>query len=222
MTRVRKEKKARNVFVIIGLIGLLFAASVSAEPAVGSFFGTLSTAEAIGLGRGDFGAGLGLGDHSTAFFGTFKYGVSRFGTLGFQLGMVDPEGRGVDSKLSFGANFAYQLWGMDEPDVKRPFDMDLGGFFQIYSGDVVDYVHVGGFVTGSYPFMMSNGSRLSPYGRFTVRSEKTDYGNGASSSLKFGLNLGAAWEMTESTTFYGEIQLDGNDGLFLGLDFNVM
>ena len=40
--------------------------------------------------------------------------------------------------------------------------------------------------------------------------------------MKFGLNMGVAWEWTKSTTFYGEIQLDGNDGLFLGFDFDVM
>lgn len=220
---MKKAKEVTKLFVIVGLIGLFLVTSVSAEPAVGDLFGTLSTAEAIGQGRGDFGAGLGLGDHMTSFFGTFKYGVSRYGTLGFQLGMVDPDRSGLHSKLSFGASFAYQLWGMDEPDVKRPFDMDFGGFFEIYSGDVVDYVYVGGFVTGSYPFIMKNGSRLTPYARFNVRSEKIDYdATGSSSSLKFGLNMGTAWELTKTTNIYGEIQLDGNDGLFFGIDFNVM
>lgn len=218
-----KVKKMKQVFLIVCLVGLFLISSVSAAPAVGDLFGALSTAEAVGQGRGDFGAGLGLGDHMNSFFGTFKYGVSRFGTLGFQLGMVDPDRSGLDSKLSFGASFAYQIWGLDEPDVKHPFDMSFGGFFQIYSGDIVDYVYLGGFVTGSYPFVMKNGSRLTPYVRFNVRSEKIDYAaTGSSSSLKFGLNMGTAWELTKSTNLYGEIQLDGNDGLFFGIDFNVM
>ena len=217
------RKQIKRPFLIVCALAILAVGSVSADPAVGTMFGTLSTAEAVGQGAGDFGGGVGLGDNMTSFFGTFKYGLSRFGTLGLQLGIVDPDGPGTDSKISFGANFAYQVWGLDEPDIKRPFDMDVGGFFQLHSGDGFDWTYFGGFVTGSYPFMMKNQSRLIPYARMNIRSEKWSVDNGGSnSSLQFGLNMGTAWEITKSTTLYGEIQLDGNDGLFLGVDFNVM
>ena len=215
-------KKVRKTLVIVGLIGLFLVSSVSADPAVGTLFGTLSTAKAVGQGGGDFGAGVGLGDNTTAFFGKFDYGVSQYGTLGLQMGIVDPDDGG-ESKLSFGMNLAYQLWGMDEPDINRPFDMDIGGFLQLYPGDGFDIMHLGGFITGSHPYTMKNGSILSPYARFNVRNEKIDVDNRDSkSSLKFGLNMGVAWDMTSTTTLYGELQLDGNDGFFFGFDFNVM
>jgi len=220
---MNQGRYVKRAALALCLAALLIGGSAFADPANGTMFGTLSTAQAVGQGSGNLGFGVGLGDNMTSFFGNFKYGLSRYGTLGLELGAVDPDGPGNDSKLSFGASFAYQVWGLDEPDVKRPFDMDVGGFFEIYPGDGVDYTYFGGFVTGSFPFAMSNGSRLSPYARMNVRSEKISYdAGGSNSSLQFGLNMGAAWEFTKGTTLYGEIQLDGNDGLFLGLDFNVM
>jgi hypothetical protein len=37
-----------------------------------------------------------------------------------------------------------------------------------------------------------------------------------------GLNGGVQWQMTSTVALYTEFQIDGNDGIFLGIDFGVM
>jgi hypothetical protein len=103
--------------------------------------------------------------------------------------------------------------------------------FEYVSGDFISVLQLGGFALGSYPFVLSNGSTLSPYGRLNLRMENlsVDWPGGtppglddSESNLEFGLHAGVAWKFGSTATAYGEFQLDGNDGLFLGLDFNVM
>ncbi len=218
----------KKVIVYLALMLLVMTGSSFADPAVGTYFGQLGTAQASGQGHGSFGLGTGLGDDATSFFGTFKYGVSRFGDLGFQLGMVDPDHgfsgvSGLDSKISFGANFSYQIWGVDEPDMKRPFDMAVGGFLQLYPGDDVDMLFIGGFLTGSQAYLVGEKNILTPYARINIRNEKLSAtGLSDSNQLKFGLNIGTAWNFGTATTFFGELQIDGNTGFFFGVDFNVM
>lgn len=217
----------KKLITYLALIMLIGTGRAVADPAIGTFFGQLGAAQALGQGHGNFGSGVGLGDDVTSFFGTFKYGVSRFGDLGFQLGMVDPDkkdadGGDLDSKIAFGANFSYQIWGVDEIDVRRPFDMAVGGFMQIYPGNTIDYLLIGGFVTGSYSYLVAEKNKLTPYVRINIRNEKETEVNSSKNRLKFGLNVGTAWNLGSATSFFGELQIDGNSGLFLGVDFNVM
>jgi hypothetical protein len=44
----------------------------------------------------------------------------------------------------------------------------------------------------------------------------------SNSDIKFGLNGGVAWDLTRLMRLYGEFQLDGNDGVFFGIEFGVM
>jgi len=205
----------------------LFATTVAAEGA-GSAFGALSTGRAIGQGAGYFSVGIGAAD-LTSVVGQFDYGMSRFTTMRLKFGFADAGGN-TDLSAALGAEFRWQLWSTDSVS-RNQFDMSLGGLFEYYkfdygSGSNFSVLQLGGFVLGSYGFKMSNGRMLSPYGRFNIRVEdkKVEVGtlSGSNSDLEFGFNGGVSYELTETINAYGEIQLDGNDGFFFGLEFMVM
>jgi hypothetical protein len=42
------------------------------------------------------------------------------------------------------------------------------------------------------------------------------------SNLEVGLNAGVHWQVNSSIGFFGEFQIDGNDGLFLGIEFGAL
>ncbi len=211
---------------IIATILLVFAFAVpTSQAAVGTAFGALSTAQPIGQGAGDFGFGLGLGD-ATTFMGTFTYGMSKYTNGRLKLGLFDPDGG--DAKFVFGADFAWQLFSANA-EHNRPVDLAFGGLFEYCDFGGASIMQIGGFSTAAYPMTMKNGQQLIPYARFNLRIERLTFDfpagvtvDDSESNLEIGLNGGVKWQATSSMSFYGEFQLDGNDGLFLGMDLNVM
>jgi len=201
----------------------LVSASVQAE-AVGSMFGNLSSARTIGQGRGNFGGGVGIAD-ATSVFGRFTYGTSQYSELRLKLGIVDDEG--IDAELGLGADFQYHFMEVQRDSqgrVTTPLDMAGGALFEWVDLGPVSVLQLGAFITASHPFAMQNGSTLSPYGRLNVRIESVSYDGPLDNQtdLRFGFHGGVKWAVTNLIDLYGEFQLDGNDGLFLGIDFNVM
>jgi hypothetical protein len=219
-----------TVMVIVAFVG----GNTFAYAAFGSAFGNFATAKTLGQGKGAFGGGIGIAD-ATTFSGWFNYGLGRYFDGRVKVGIISPDVG--DSKITFGADVRYQLW--DVQDVaQRPFDLALGGFFEFVDYGMSSVLQFGGQVVGSYPITMSNGSTLSPYGRFNLRLERYSFegytwtnpftnkvektASGSESKLRFGINAGAAWQVTPTIKLYGEFQLDGNDGLFLGAEFSVI
>jgi hypothetical protein len=219
----------KKLLVISAACLVLLSASAFAESA-GSAFGLLTTADALGQGKANIAGTIGIAD-ATSFAGTLRYGLSRYTDGRIKIGLVDP-GNGADTKITFGADFMWQVWDFipsasvgpnSGSSSTQPFDMAVGGAIEYVSYDFVSVLQIGGNVIGSYPVVLSNNSILKPYGRIGLRMESIDPEFGDSdSNLEFGLNAGVAWQATANTTLYGEFQLDGNDGLFLGIDFNVM
>lgn len=215
----------RKIIVVALLTVAMTAPSALARDANGSIFGTQTTARSIGQGAGHFGVGLGLGDDVTSFYGTFRYGLSRYSDGSIKLGLADPEG-GSDTKFVVGADFKYQFWTFG-PQSKNPFDFAIGGIFEYAGFENSTVWHLGGYLLGSYPIQVgqTKKSTISPYGRFNVRLESIDPDNplaDSESNLELGLNLGVKWDVTPTVGFLGEVQLDGNNGVFLGVDFGVM
>ncbi|UCC43264.1 MAG: hypothetical protein JSU65_08945 [Candidatus Zixiibacteriota bacterium] len=208
----------KKTFMVMFLLAALPATSVLADGAWGSSFGTLWTARSLGQGGGDMGVGLGLGDNSTSFTGSFAYGLTQFTDVRFKLGLVDPDGG--DTEFSLGADFKWQFWNFG-PTTTNPFDFAVGGTFEFVDYDWLSVLQLGGFLVGSYPAALSNNTTLSPYGRFGVRLESVSNG-GSDSDLELGLSGGVEWQVTPTVALFGEFQLDGNDGLFFGIDFEVM
>jgi hypothetical protein len=208
---------------IAAALVLCLGLTTHAFDAVGSAFGCMTTARTQGMGSGSFSAGVGIAD-ATSVVGSFNYGLSRYTDGRLKLGFIDSDASN-DMEMVFGADFKWQIWDM-AGITKHPFDMAVGAFFEYADFGGVSILELGGQCIGSYTFDMTNGRPLTPYGRFNLRMERlsVDFiGNSKSESeLKFGLNGGVAYQVTNSINVYGEIQLDGNDGLFIGADFNVM
>lgn len=183
---------------------------------LGTAFGTMSTAQNIGMGNGDFGLGVGAASQNS-FFGFFAYGMSATSEGRIKVGLSDDDGKHSNTEMTFGLDFHLQMLDYDATR-QDPLDLAVGGFME-YLGDVVQ---VGADILGSYPIELNNNTTLTPYGRFNVRLERRKTDTDTESGLKFGLSLGTGWDMTKNFGLYGEFQFDGNDGLFLGLRYRVL
>lgn len=207
----------KRILVFTAALLLMIGTQANAE-GLGSGFGALTEANTIGMGNGNLMGAVGLAD-ATSFFGKFTYGLSEHSDGSIKIGLVD--GDYSDTKLMFGADFKYNFLSRDSSG-RVPFDMSLGGLFEYYDFDGASAWYLGGMFIGSYPIVLNNNSRLVPYGRFNVRIENYDVGMADDSNLELGINAGLKWEISQTMDFYGEFQFDGNDGIFVGLDFNVM
>lgn len=201
----------KKVILTVCLILLFTISSVSAGG-----FGSLSTANTIGMGNGNFMGILGTGDF-TSFGGVFTYGMSDNTDGRLKLGLIDGPG-GSDATLMFAADFKYNFISIDSSLQNGPFDMAFGGFFEFYDFDGSSSWSLGGQYIGSYPIKMSDGSMLSPYGRLAVRLESAN----SNSDLELGFNGGVKWKMNKNIDLYGEIEFDNADNFFFGIDFRVM
>jgi len=209
----------KRLVAITFLVAVLFTSPAHADGA-GTVFGNLQTAQSLGQGSGEFIAGVGLAD-ATSFFGQFNYGLSQYMNGRLKLALADP-GEGADTKLALGADLAWQIWDQG-PQTTHPFDMSLGGLFEWVDFEAFSVIQLGGFALGSYPVALEGGTVLTPYGRIGIRWENIDFDGGDSNSdLEFGINGGLEWQVTDATSLFGEFQFDGNDGIFLGVNFNVM
>lgn len=211
--------------LVLAVCALCLVSTSAQADGFGSAFGNLSSARTIGQGMADFGGGVGIAD-GTSVFGRFTYGTSEFSELRLKLGVIDDEG--IDAELVLGADFQYHFLEVTRDEQGRtttPFDLATGGTFEWVDLGFASVWQLGAFLTGSHPFMMRNGSVLSPYARLGVRLENASFEGDFledQSELEFGLHAGVEWEATDIIDLYAEFQLDGNDGLFLGIDFNVM
>jgi hypothetical protein len=211
----------RKILVAAFLVMGLGISTVEAGTAAGSNFGCLTTAQTQGMGKASLIPALGLADNATSVVGILSYGLSEFTDGRVKLALVDAKGPS-DLKVAFGADFKWQFWNM-KGVTAPPFDMAFGGLFEYIDYGASSLLQLGGMVIGSYPVEMANGNTLTPYGRFNLRVERLSMDKfGSDSDLEFGLNGGVAWAISNTMKLYGEFQLDGNDGVFFGLDFNIM
>lgn len=200
--------------IILGITGAM-------AEGIGSAFGSFSTAQTSGMGAGSMFAGVGFAD-ATSVIGAFTYGLSAHTDGRLKLALVDDDYS--DTKIAFAADFKYNFISTGDLN-NGPFDMALGGFAEYYNFDYGSLFTIGAQYIGSYPFQLNDSrkSYLVPYGRFNTRLERLSPDVGDSdSNLEFGLNAGVKWQMTPTIDLFGEFQFDGNDGFFVGLDFNVM
>ncbi|MCP4685534.1 MAG: hypothetical protein GY867_08790 [bacterium] len=215
----------KRIFVALLILSFVATGPAYGIDALGSAFGTLTTADVLGQGKGNFGFGVGIAD-ATSFVGSFTFGLSEYTDGRVKLGLVDNDG--ADTKFTIGADFKWQYWTFGS-ETSHPFDMAVGGFFEYADFDAASVVQLGGQLIGSYPIELKSGGTLAPYARVNARLESISFdqapGSGADdseSNLELGLNGGVQWIMTSTVTVYGEFQIDGNDGVFFGVDFNVM
>ena len=211
-------------FLLLTAAALILALVASSSfAAKGSAFGSLATAKTVGQGIGDLGGGIGIAD-ATSFFANFTYGTSQYTDIKLKLGLIDADAS--DTKLVLGADFKYQY--LSTVADKTPVDLAFGGLVEYTDLDYSSIFEIGAFVSSSFPIALKNGGTLSPYGRFNARLESLSFdnphagGDDSDSNLEVGFNGGVEWQATDVLKLFGEFQLDGNEGLFLGININVM
>jgi hypothetical protein len=219
-------------------IAVLFLAPTAGAENVGSVFGAMTTAQATGRGRSTLSGGVGLAD-ATSFLAGFDYGFTDKMDGRLRVGLVDMDG--FDSQLALNGDVRWQVWNTQEAALsgtKKPFDMALGAFSEWMNVDTgsaslgtsasFTVFQLGFQMLGSYSFPMSNGTALVPYGRVNLRWENQSmefsesvFGtvSASESHAAAGLNAGLAWEVTPHVDLLGEFQIDGNDGVFFGIDY---
>jgi hypothetical protein len=219
------------------------AAPVVQADNIGSSFGALMTAQSVAQGHYVLGGRLGVAE-ATSFYGTFGYGFSRNADGRIKLGFVGDDL--TEGELVLGADTKWQVWKVYQANsegqvsrTKHPFDLAVGPFVEWFKVDVgtsaasssVTATQLGLQVVGSYPVQLKNGSSIAPYGRINVRNEWLSFEtsvpgfasvSGSESQLALGLNGGVSWRPRASAVaLFGEIQIDGNNGVFFGLDYLI-
>jgi hypothetical protein len=226
---------------LLSIMGLLVWVPLAGADNVGTFFGAMATAQATGKGQTTLNGTLGLAD-ATTYVGGIEYGFSDKMDGRLRVGAVDDTG--FDTGVVLGGDLRWQLWDRDKSTGAsvKPFDLGLGGFMEwshwdsqdigltFTSSTSVNVVEVGFQVTGSRTYQMSNGTTLTPYGRLNIREEHVSMTftdsqfpgetSASDSQVALGLNTGVAWGLSnDHVILMGELQLDGNDGLFLGVNY---
>lgn len=218
------NKKGFNRYYKIAMVALLVLcpASVLVGNAYGQATGNLTTADATGFGVGYVGGFAGLGDDATSIFGTITYGFSDYTDGRLKFGFSDADGPNADPEILFGIDFKYEFMDYYDKNGKQPMDMALGGFLEFVNFQGGSVWEFGGNYIASIPYRFKSGRKLIPYGRANLRLEQVSIDNADNKSdFKFGLNLGVKYELTTEMNVYGELQLDNNTGLFLGLDVRM-
>ncbi len=228
----------------LSLAALIMTPAVTRSEPVGSSFGALMTAQSMAQGRAVLGGRLGVAN-ATSFSTSMGYGFSNSGDGRVKLGVVGDDL--TESELVLGADAKWQILKAFEANAqgqpvrtKNPFDLAIGPFVEWFK---VDYgvstmrgsttvSQLGAQVVGSYPIALKAGGSISPYGRINARNEwlsleASDATTGtilrdSESGFAVGLNAGAAWRPRSSPiALFGEIQWDGNNGVFFGMDYTL-
>ena len=185
--------------------------------------GNLATADACGFGVGYVGGYVGILDDATSVFGSITYGFSQYTEGRVKLGFVDGDGDESDPELFLGVDFKYEFMDYYDKNGAQPLDMAFGGFLEYMDLGRMSVLELGGNYIASIPYRFQSGRKLIPYGRADLRMEKISVdGGGDDTDFQFGLNLGVKYELSTEMNLYGEFQIDGLTGLFIGLDVRMI
>ncbi|MFH1687835.1 MAG: hypothetical protein ABIE70_09990 [bacterium] len=196
----------RLVWISTAIV-LVYGAVAVARPSAGSSFGCLTTARTLttGVGQAGLGVGLGIGNrHRNSVSGSLGYGLFDYIDGTIKLGFSDAD----KVRAAVGVELKYQFLNAG-PALDDPFDLAVGAF-----GEYLDDIfQLGVCLTGSKTFALGSVRLLTPYARFNTRIEN----DSGKSEIEVGLHGGVEWGITENISVFGELQIDGRDGIFLGL-----
>jgi len=213
--------KVKCSAAIVMIMLVFMFSSANGRSSGGLAMGNLTTADACGFGLGYIGGHIGIADEGTSVFGNLTYGFSDYTEGRLKLGFFDPDYPDADPKIMFGADFKYEFLDYYDRNRQNPFDLAFGGFLEFVDYEGGSLLQLGGNAIISIPYRFSSGRRIIPYGRINLRLERASFGDDSDSDFFAGLNGGAKFEASEEFNIYGEFQLDGNAGLFFGVEFRA-
>ncbi len=190
----------------------------------GTTAGCLTTADACGFGSGYIGGFAGYGDEASTIFGNISYGFSNYTEGRVLIGFSDPDFSNADPSLLLGADVKYEVMDYYDKLRENPFDMALGAFIELVNYEGFSTLELGPYAIGSIPYRFSSGRKIIPYSRLNLRWERISFDendDANDSNFRLGLNLGVKFELAGDINLYGEIQIDGNTGIFAGVDFKA-
>jgi len=226
-------KRTISVFVIY--VGVALVCGFGATVAQASFFGQVTTARILERGVQDVSAFVGFYEDATMFFGQLRRGFSSSVEGGLQFGLLDPEVGDVG--LAAGGDFKFGLMA-SKPG--QPLDMAFdirGAYFNL---DVFSVVELGASAILSHPYVLTQGSTLTPYGAVNLRVEHVSIdnqpnaaarrytparalanGGGDDTSLEISAMGGVKWDISDLLDLLGEIVIDDQLGLIFGINFKI-
>jgi len=213
------NKKIINIFIIVVF---LLSISAYARESVGMASGNLTTADACGFGMGYTGVFFGYGDAASCIGVNITYGFSDYTEGRIKLGFSDLDGSDTSPEFMGGFDLKYKFMDYYDKMKNYPLDLAFGGFVEYVNYKNTTVLEIGGGLIGSIPYRFKSGRSLIPYTRANIRLERfsVDCCPGDSeSNYRFGLNLGVKYELSSDFNLYGEVQIDGNLGVFTGLEF---
>jgi hypothetical protein len=210
---------------------LIVALLILALPSLASaqLLGQVSTARTLPTKTNDIGGYLGVFDDVTTFFGQYRRGLRSDLDFGVQLGLIDHDARGSDASLIFGGDLKLAVMSTRTD----PFDMAIDGRTMFYDVGPISVFTFGGSVVISRDYRLSQGSFLSPYGAVNIRLESLSFdsndlpgggqgvGDYDDTDLDIGGVAGVKWELSDLVDALGEIVIDDDFGLILGLNFKL-
>ena len=204
----------RRTLLTWSVTGAVLAAGLLLSPvrASAQFLGQVSTARPVDQGASDVGGFLGIYDQAMAVFGQYRHGFARTGDFGVFAGFLDPEGGGA--RLTFGGDVKFQVLDDQRADA---FDLALDTrlAFADYPGSFL--FSIGESVVFSHDFKITRGSVLAPYGAVNLRLDHVY----SQTDLEIAAAGGVKWELSDLIDTYGELVIDEDLGLVLGLNFKI-
>jgi hypothetical protein len=222
--------------ILFTALAVLLVAGVAGAENIGSAMGSMTTAQSTGRGQTSMGGTVGFTDYTT-FAGTIAYGVGDHTDMRLRVGVADEEF--FDMAFVVGGDMKVQIWDTASATTasSHPFDMALGPFVEWTKWNAegdgstasLSVLQMGGQITGSKTYQMDNGTTWTPYGQLNLRWERwnVDFdsalggGSADDSHLAAGMHAGVAWGVSRAVSLFGELQIDGNDGLFMGLNYKM-
>jgi hypothetical protein len=223
-----RNLKTILLITVIGGALLLCPGDASA-----AFFGQVTTARILERGVQDFSAFAGFFDHTTTFFGQARRGLSRDLDGGIQFGFIDREGGDVGIALGGDLKF-----GMISGNADKPLDLAIDGRAAYFNLDHFSIFEVGASLVASYPFALSSGSEITPYGAFNLRVERLSVDDVSlpdrlvlsrraastdktDTDLELAFMTGILWEVSDLVDLLGELVIDDQIGFIFGVNFKI-
>ena len=221
---------SKTVLLTVAVVAALLLAP---GDAAATFFGQVSTARILERNVQDVSGFVGLFDGATTFFGQVRRGIAQDLDGGVQFGFLDPDGGDVG--MALGADLKF---GLISGNVDKPLDLAIDARTAYFNLDRFSIFEVGASMVASYPFALSGGSELTPYGALNLRMERVSVDTGfrnaslalnrraASNSisdtgLEIALMTGLKWEVSDLLDLLGELVIDDDLGFIFGVNFKI-
>lgn len=192
-----------------------------AKGSLGLVSGNMSTADACGYGMGYTGVYLGYGQDASVVLGVIRYGFSPYSEGRIKLGFSDLDAPATDPKMFYGLDLKYKFMDYNDKMINYPLDMAVGILIEYVGYESESILELGVNLIGSIPYRFKSGRRIIPYLRTNIRLEKTSselVAGQSESNFRVGCNPGVKYELSSHVDLYGEVQIDGNTGLFVGIE----